>query len=732
MLSASHKAFAQACTPTGANQTCTNAGATSGATVGIDDTGTLTLTNTSSGSIVATGANGRAVQAATAATVTNAGTIAANGTNGRGINTFVADVTNTGTISGDARGILGLDLATVTNSGTISSASGIAIASNTTVNLTNTGTVAGFSRGVIGNVVTNVTNSGTISASNGNAVSSNITSNVTNTGTIFGSAVGVFAGVSSNVINSGTITSQGTGVSSNPGAGNSSNVTNSGTISSTGVGGNGVFGETVNVTNSGLISANAANGFGISGTNTNVTNRGTISATGVGGIGISSGSSANVINSGTIIGTQAALDLSNDADRLTILPGSKIIGAINFYVGRDSVDMRAGNQNLTFDSLSSVTVTGTVPFVVSGNRIVSVDPTAFASAGTTLADFARSVSGIVPDVGGIALSGGAGVSAFAAPDATAALDDAFASLTGVPAYAAGDRIAFKTPTVSYADGTTVWARAFGGQHIQPTDGALLRNVSTWIGGAIGLDKWLRPDLRLGAFVGSGVTRNSVDFGTGTDSTLGFAGAYARYTTGAWFAHAAIQGGGLHSFTSRLVNNNLVAGGLENATAGYDGWYVSPELTLGHRLALGTLADSHYALTPSLQVRYLYAGFDGYTEAGTTAPLTVGSRNTQNVEERAELKLTRTTQLAPRAQLVVNLTGGAIGTQRVGGSAIAATLLAQPLAFTLPGASNVFGGFGGAGIEWQTGNVAVFAAVEYLAWQDAGSIVSGRGGIRVGF
>jgi hypothetical protein len=36
------------------------------------------------------------------------------------------------------------------------------------------------------------------------------------------------------------------------------------------------------------------------------------------------------------------------------------------------------------------------------------------------------------------------------------------------------------------------------------------------------------------------------------------------------------------------------------------------------------------------------------------------------------------------------------------------------------------------VEWQTRNVSVFAAGEYLAWNNSGSIVSGRGGIRIGF
>ena len=507
----------------------------------------------------------------------------------------------------------------------------------------------------------------------------------------------------------------------------------------------GIGSGTGTITVTGNVTATAGNGAIVNAVTLgqgSIINSGSITATG--GIGslitavTLNGANSSLINSGAIraFGPNAvALSLTGNSDTLTLLPGSFIIGKINLGGTNDTINMLAGNQNLTFNTLTGTTVLGTVPFVVVGSRIVSIDPTSFATAGSALSDFARSVSAIIPDVGGVIAPGGAGVTAFAGPDSSSAIDDAFASLTGVSAYA-GDRMVFKNPTAVYADGFTVWGRGFGGRHIQSADGVLQRNVSSWYGGAIGVDKLVRPDLRLGVFVGGGATRNSIDPNSTvdtTDSTIGFGGAYARYTVGASFLNAAIQGGTLHSTTGRLINNNLLANGLETATAAYNGWYISPELKVGHRIALGQFADSQYALTPSLQVRYLYAGFDGYTETGTTnAPLTVASRNTENVEERAELKLTRTTQLSPTSQLMFNLTGGVLGVQRVGGNAVNATLLALPIAFNAPGSNSVWGGFGGLGIEWQMRNVSVFAAGEYLAWQNAGSIVSGRGGIRVGF
>ena len=62
-------------------------------------------------------------------------------------------------------------------------------------------------------------------------------------------------------------------------------------------------------------------------------------------------------NSGTISGGTAALQFGGGSDTLTLLPGSRIIGAINLGGGGDTVNFRTGNQNLTFSTLAGKTVT---------------------------------------------------------------------------------------------------------------------------------------------------------------------------------------------------------------------------------------------------------------------------------------------------------------------------------------------------------------------------------------
>lgn len=641
---------------------------------------------------------------------------------------------------------------TCTNSILLSGgATGLDDGATATVTNTGSGTIAGSSVNAFGTgvqaVTASINNAGTISGTSTNNLGFGIRSDdvtAINHGTIIGSSAnsqgyGISAGTSANVTNYGAII--GTGVTGfgivaiDAGA----QVINHGTITGTGTSAAGwgilAFMDTANVVNYGTISGSSVSwsGIGINAVVANVVNYGTISGSSVSGqgVGIQTGT-ANVTNAGVISGTTAAMQFFIDHDTLTVLPGSRIIGAIGLGGGGDAVNFRGGNHNLTFDTLVGATVSGTTPFAVLGNQVAAIDLTPFAMNWRTLNDFTRAASAAVPVFSGNGAPGTNGPLAFAAPDTPARVDDAFAAMAGLSAYS-GEAMFLKSPTVAYADGTTIWARGFAGQRVQQQDGVLLHAANLFYGGMIGGDWQTRSGLRLGAFLGGGKTRTSIDLNQGgSDSDLVFGGAYARYDAGPTFLHAMVQAGGSHNTTSRNVNNNLAPNGLETANASFDGWYVSPEATLGHRFALGRLADAAYTLTPSLRVRYLYGAYDGYTETGSTANLSVGAQTVSTLEERGELKLTRTVSFTPNDALSASLSGGVLGTQRLGGNTVNAALLGQAIPFATPGKSDVWGGFGGAGLEWRSRNVTMFSAGEYLALSDNSTVIGGRAGLRIAF
>ncbi len=210
------------------------------------------------------------------------------------------------------------------------------------------------------------------------------TGTLTNFGTVTGLAqAGVYATTSGTVTNFGTI--GGPFGIYDYGSGTIT-VINSGTIRATarGIGANSVV-----VTNSGTITGSQ---FGVSAGTAKVINSGTISG---GVFGIYSTGTASVTNGGTIFGSIDALGFGGGNDTLWVLPGSVLIGGLNFGSGSDTVNFMAGNQDLTFThgGTLAVNVYGGIPYVVTGStRVVTIDPTPFALSDRVLMDFTGSVS----------------------------------------------------------------------------------------------------------------------------------------------------------------------------------------------------------------------------------------------------------------------------------------------------------------------------------------------------
>ncbi|MGE3146215.1 MAG: autotransporter outer membrane beta-barrel domain-containing protein, partial [Pseudorhodoplanes sp.] len=376
---------------------------------------------------------------------------------------------------------------------------------------------------------------------------------------------------------------------------------------------------------------------------------------------------------------------------------------------------------------------GGAPGIVVGNQIATLDPTAFGQADKVLMNFTGWISSILANRMG---DGGLGHAAFAAfaPVASpvvAAANDAFASVLPATAYAA-DKGVGAVPQAGMVDrhsGTAIWTNAFGGFRNQQADGPNLASRSTGYGGAIGIDGQWRPDLRVGAFIGAGqgsfdVDRNSQSI----DSDYVYGGVYGRFEWLTHFLDWAVQAGRSDNKSRRLVANNMAPGGLETASASYDGWYVSPEIAYGVRIPI----NANMTLTPTARVRYLAGQFDAYNETGSAQTLSVGTRNLQNLEERFELALTL---YEPMSAGIVKTTAtlGALAQQRIGDRTIDTVLIGQDLAFAPPGQNSGFGGFAGLAFDYRiTSSANIYGGVEAAIMDDRSTTATARGGVRVRF
>lgn len=632
--------------------------------------------------------------------IDNAGTILVTPGGGTGIYVFngssIGSLTNQ--IGGNIEAGLvtinvadGGDLSNLTNAGSIVSRN------NTAISLTGAGNVSGLhnlSTGLIrgytfgmnlnGNDLTNITNAGSIiglteAAFRVTGISltglSNLSTgvirgdtygihsdganlfNITNAGSIIGlteDAIFVDAANLTGLSNLTTGVIHGSHYSINV-IGDLTDFNNAGTV---------IADETSNITDTIAIRANAivnlVNSGSIIGTNAGTSQGGAILGTAI----------TSLVNSGRIfadLGGSAIQEgggLGGDTD-LTLLPGSTIQGGIDIYTVVGDMDrLFVGNGlNLatTFENaLPDAIETYGALSATNGMLVAVADTSALAAQDNTLSDTTSAISGV--------LSG--------------ELDQN---------HAQSDQ--------------NYWLKGFGSFERSRADGQFAGANHLFSGALAGADA-MYGEMQLGLFAGfsAGVLGVAVENGQNINSKGFFAGAYGRFDTDAFYLDFGLTGGIATNDSERSVANNLILGGLETASASFNSYFIAPEITIGTEVGMG-----EYNLKPSATLRYGIVHSNGYTETGSVAPLSVGARTSQVIDARLQVAMPM--EIAG-PNTMFELKTGIDGRLVIGGDFDATLLGTNTPGFNPGGAQSSIGGFAGAHLAHVISDTAtLFASTE---------------------
>ena len=632
------------------------------------------------GTLNNTTGNGISLATSHITTLTNNGTIAGDWVILLNLNSSITTLNNNGFITGATDGINNQGwsgnvntITTLNNSGTISGGTRWGIASSGVITtLNNSGTISGHYTGIVNwGTITTLNNSGTITGTLGEAISNQgtigtlnllsgsvLNGSVSNSGSI--GTLNIYKTVTGGNFDSSSITATISG--NQPGTTNRHATVNNGTTVGT------------------FTNAITLNTLANAGTITTLTNSGTIgSITNTGTIGTLNLLGGSTVTSG--ISNPGTINVLN----LTVTG----ISCNNYDVEVPGI---TGNQPLTVNFIGLPTNNHTVSVIRNGRR-ASVDTSGFGANTNATRHVSNSV-GRLANTNGVIQSIGTKIAKHYA-DPYEMTSDLCAD--GAPA---------QPGQIGNSD---FWIRGFMGRNRVDATATSTDYINTYSGGAVGIERDWSENTRAGAFIGAGITDNSLGGGLGgSEADLLFAGAYATKTWGTVFAKVGLTGGRGNNTGTR----NIAAATPETATSDYNSWYVSPEVSVGRVFDLGQHLGGTFSVTPVLSVRYVYANQDGYTETGATNNLTMNSSSSTTVEERAELKFSYVTKAFGDYGVKINASVGGIGQQNNGG-AMSGTLLGAPLSFATPGDDNTTGFVGGLGFEINRGKYTFTASGDYV-------------------
>ena len=429
------------------------------------------------------------------------------------------------------------------------------------------------------------------------------------------------------------------------------------------------------VTNFGTVSGDEDGIFSI-GDNATVINYGTAVGQKA-GIG-SQGDNSLIVNYGTVRtdGGPDAISIVGIGTELVLMPGSVIEGLVRFDGIDEKLTIPAG-QNVVLDYAGGFsTLDAAAPFVndSANGLVVTVDPTGFATAEPWLQTLTETVQDAVRDAAGRDVVPGSAVFGF---------DNAGSGQAG--------------------DGPRGWVSGFGGYQTQSGSGAVTGADQAYGGGLAG-GHILRDTGVYGLFAGGSYSHFETDNDTQTIGvTSAFGGIYAGTQHDSLRFDMALIAGYAHHNSKRTVANNMAPGGLETASADYDGYFLSPALTVTRQL------DDRTAV--SIGGRYAALFLDGYQETGSSANLTVASRTVQVAALGAELQRRLGRWRNDTGTLSVDAWLGADGLFNLGNNSVNATVAGLPLDFRGNFAGTTAVGFAGIGIGFRPDNGALSFNVE---------------------